>query len=300
MRGDHPPSPHRTAFRTWLQHVRRASPHTLRAYTADLAQFEEYLARQGFALETATHQAIRGYLSVLAVEHAPASRARKLASVKALYRFLVRRGVVAANPAARVKTPKVPRKLPRVLTLDEAKDLVEAPGSRTPLALRDRAILEVLYGGGLRVSELCGLSVGDVDREGRVVRVLGKGSKERLCPLNPTAMTAIDAYLQRRRELVAGRYVDPEALFLNRRGGRLTPRSVARHLGAYALKLGLPRRPSPHSLRHSYATHLLGAGADVRTIQELLGHSSLSTTQRYTHVSWEQLQTVYGKAHPRA
>lgn len=295
-------SPHLAAFRSYLEHSRRSSPHTVRAYLSDLSQLERYLARQGQDLLSATHQILRGFLSELAVDHQPGSSARKLASVKALYKFLVRRGVLEVSPASRVKTPKVPRKLPRVLTVEEACAVVEAPEGAAVLALRDRAILEVLYGGGLRVGELCGLSLLSLDRQAGLLRVMGKGSKERLCPLHQAALEALDAYLARRGELLAEprRGTDPSALFLNHRGGRLTARSVARHLDAYARKQGLAKKLSPHALRHSYATHLLGGGADVRSIQELLGHSSLSTTQRYTQVSWDRLQQVYDQAHPRA
>ncbi len=289
-------------FRRHLEHHRRASPHTVRAYLADVRELERYLNEHGVGLLEATHHHVRGWLGVLAVDRAPASRARKLASVKAFFKFLRRRGDVVRDPAERVKTPKRPQKLPRVLSVDEAFALVEAPSTETVLGLRDRAILEVLYGGGLRISELCGLSLGDLDRDGRVVRVRGKGNKERLCPLNETALAALDAYLARRAELLASadKKADPSALFLNYRGGRLCARSIARHLDRYVEKLALEREVNPHALRHSFATHLLGGGADVRTIQELLGHASLSTTQRYTHVSWDRLQEVYDKAHPRA
>jgi integrase/recombinase XerC len=186
--------------------------------------------------------------------------------------------------------------------VDEVFALLATPSSHSALGLRDRAILEVLYGAGLRVSELCGLSLGDVELEARTVRVLGKGRKERLCPLNAAAVDALRAYLKTRSRLLvrAAPGQDPRALFLNRRGGRLTPRSVARHLDRYVLQLALARKVSPHALRHSFATHLLAGGADVRSIQELLGHASLSTTQRYTHVGLEHLQAVYDQAHPRA
>ena len=179
---------------------------------------------------------------------------------------------------------------------------MEEPSKPTVFEARDREILEVLYGGGLRVGELCGLSVDDFDPDGRVLRVMGKGKKQRLCPINVRAVAALEAYLARRPQLL-NKSRQPgaqEALFLNHRGGRLTRRSVARHLDRYVRRCGLVRKVSPHTLRHSFATHLLGAGADVRSIQELLGHASLSTTQRYTHVSWEQLQRVYDRAHPHA
>jgi integrase/recombinase XerC len=278
------------------------SPHTVRAYLRDLADFETYLLDNGLELAAVTHGVLRSYLGNLVTRLAPSSRARRLASIKSLYRFLAREKVIATNPAKEVKTPKLPRSLPKFLPVDEAFALVDSPGSQSPADLRDRAILEVLYGGGLRISELCSLSVADWDREGRVLRVFGKNSKERLCPVHRKAATALERYLERRHELLNQRNAraDPPALFLNYRGGRLRPRSVARHLTRYARRCGLPRTVSPHALRHSFATHLLAGGADVRTIQELLGHASLSTTQRYTHVSWERLQEIYDKSHPRA
>ncbi len=289
---------------------RGVSAHTRKAYRTDLRQFVAYLEQNRATVLTATRALIRGYLSVLSVDHAASSRARQLSSIKALYRFLVRQGALASSPAKLVKGPKLPQRLPKALPVDEAFAVVTAPRSKpdgkeeppSVLAVRDRAILEVLYGGGLRVSELCGLSLTDFDPEGRLVRVMGKGSKERLCPLNDAALDALDAYLARRSEIVlnARKGADLKALFLNFRGGRLRARSIARHLERYGREAGLQRRVHPHALRHSFATHLLGAGADIRSIQELLGHASLSTTQRYTHVSLEQLQEIYDKAHPRA
>lgn len=280
---------------------RATSPHTVRAYLRDLADFQSYLLSQNLTLGGATHAVLRGYLGSLATKLAPSSRARKLASIKALYRFLWREGLIAVNPAKNVKSPKLPKSLPKFLPVDEAFAVLDAPGSRTARDIRDRAILEVLYGGGLRISELCSLSLKDWDREGLLLRVFGKNSKERLCPIHRKAAAALEAYLLRRHELQRIRDAQSSAaLFLNHRGGRLTPRSVARHLAEYARRCGLVRTVSPHSLRHSFASHLLAGGADVRTIQELLGHASLSTTQRYTHVSWERLQETYDRAHPRA
>jgi len=282
--------------------ARGASPHTVRSYLGDLQAFARYLKRQSAALGDGTHAQVRGWLGTLAVDHAPRSRARALASLKAFYRFQVASGVLPHSPAAAMRGPKLPVTLPRFLPVDEAFALVERPGEATLLALRDHALLEVLYGAGLRVSEACGLSLDDVDLPGRVLRVLGKGRKERLCPLHPDAAEALRRWLARRGELLARRRrgQDARAVFLNFRGGRLTPRSVARHLDAYARAAGLQRHVTPHALRHSYATHLLAGGADVRSIQELLGHQSLSTTQRYTHVGVELLQAVYDRAHPHA
>jgi len=283
--------------------VRRgASPHTVRNYLQDVSSLARYLEARGVGLLKAQHAALRGWLGVLAVDHAPRSRARALASVKAFYRHLVRTGRLDVNPAIALRGPKLPVTLPKFLPVDEAFALVEAPGQASLVALRDTALLEVLYGAGLRVSEACGLCLADVDLPGRVLRVLGKGRKERLCPLHPGAAEALRRWLVRRGEVLAKRRrgQDARAVFLNLRGGRLTPRSVARLLDGHARSAGLQRHVSPHALRHSYATHLLAGGADVRSIQELLGHASLSTTQRYTAVGVELLQAVYDKAHPHA
>ncbi|ADO72872.1 tyrosine recombinase XerC [Stigmatella aurantiaca] len=298
-----PLSPLLEKFRIHLEHEKGASPHTVRNYLIDLVDFEKYLVgTMKLSLLAGTHAAIRGYLGTLSVDHAPASRGRRLASIKSFYKYLVRQKLLSASPAKLVKSPKLPKSLPKVLPVDEVFAILEMPSLKTVLGLRDRAILEILYGGGLRISELCGLNLLDVDRSGRIVRVMGKGGKERLCPVNEPSIRALEAYLARRGELLATPHAgqDPEAMFLNYRGGRLTPRSIARHLDTYVVKCALTRKVSPHALRHSFATHLLGGGADVRSIQELLGHASLSTTQRYTHVTVEQLQQVYDAAHPRA
>ncbi|HYO54223.1 tyrosine recombinase XerC [Archangium sp.] len=296
-------SPLLEKFRVHLEDEKGASPHTVRNYLIDLVAFERYLVeRMQLTLLSASHAAIRGYLGTLAVDHAASSRSRRLASIKSFYKYLVRQKLLPGSPAKLVKSPKLPKSLPKVLPVDEVFAILEMPSQKTVLGLRDKAILEILYGGGLRISELCGLNLLNVDRSGRIIRVMGKGNKERLCPVNAQSIRALEAYLARRGELLAvprpGQ--DVEAVFLNYRGGRLTPRSIARHLDAYVVQCALHRKVSPHALRHSFATHLLGGGADIRSIQELLGHASLSTTQRYTHVSWEQLQAVYDAAHPRA
>ncbi len=295
-------TPNVDAFLKHLEIVRAVSPNTLAAYTQDLKAFSAYLEPQGVPLEKATHLHIRGFLGVQSVTHKPTTRARRLAALKSFYRFLTRRKLIETSPARRVKAPKLPQRLPRAVPIDETFALLAAPDEERILGLRDRAMLEVLYGGGLRVSELVGLSLKDLDPKSGFVRVLGKGNKERLCPINEGALEAVQAYLAVRGALLAkpSKHAAPEALFLNFRGGRLTARSMARHLKRYAQELGLNRNVSPHSLRHSFATHLLAGGADIRSIQELLGHASLSTTQRYTHVAFEHLQKVYDTAHPRA
>jgi integrase/recombinase XerC len=289
-------------FLKYLEVSRGLSLNTRKAYELDLKSFGEYLAPQNIDWLNVNHLHIRGFLGVESVSHSAATRARKLAAIKSLYTFLNRRKLVEVNPARRVKTPKIPQRLPRAVPVDEAFAIMTAPDEKALLGLRDRAMFEVLYGGGLRVAELVGLSLGDIDRKNRIVRVMGKGSKERLCPLHDVAMDAVDAWLARRAELFAqkSKNKDLQAVFLNFRGGRLTTRSVERHLNKYVEQLAIARKISPHALRHSFATHLLAGGADIRSIQELLGHASLSTTQKYTAVSFEQLQKVYDTSHPRA
>ncbi len=293
---------HVADFLKHLEVARAASKHTLKAYAQDLAAFERYLAPQSVTLLKVNHLHLRGFLGQQAIDKAASTRARRLAAIKSFYKYLVRRKVLEVSPARRVKTPKLPQKLPRAVPIDETFALMDAPDSNRLLELRDKAMLEILYGAGLRVSELCGLSLGDVDLRARMVRVLGKGNKERLVPLNEGAVDALSAWLTRRGELLATprKRQDPAAMFLNFLGGRLTTRSMQLHLDRYVKRLGITRDLSPHALRHSFATHLLASGADVRSIQELLGHASLSTTQRYTAVSFEQLQKVYDDAHPRA
>ena len=285
-------------FFTYLAVERNVSPHTVAAYRNDLEQFRQFLAEGGSGPthpEAVTHLDVRRFLAHLHGELKKSSIGRKLAAVRAFFRYLLREGVVAKNPAELVSTPKKERRAPFHLAIDEITALVEAPKEVTLLGLRDRAILEVLYSCGIRLSELTKLSVGDIDREGRLVRVLGKGGKERVVPLGRQAAKAVAAYLVERHEPSHG-----EPFLLNSRGGRLTGRSVARIVDNYLVKLATMKKVSPHTLRHTFATHLLEGGADLRAIQELLGHASLSTTQKYTHVSIDRLMEVYDKAHPRA
>lgn len=288
-------------FQEHLEKRRFASPHTVRSYLSDLREFAAYLAAQGTSLMAASPIAIRGFLGTLATDREASTRARKLSSIKAFYKFLVSRKAIAGSPAKNLRAPKRASRLPRVVPVDDLFALFDTPSRKTVLGLRDRAIFEVLYGAGLRVSEVCGLSLPDLDREGQVLRVLGKGRKERRCPLHAHGWGVLDEYLDRRAELLRTRADLPDSpLFLNFRGGRLTPRSVARHLDRYVVVCALKRKISPHALRHSFATHLLGSGLDIRSIQELLGHQNLSTTQRYAAVSWDLLQKTYDLAHPRA
>ena len=293
-------------FLAYLRDQRRVSDNTLRAYESDLRQFGEFLAgRPGKApLPPAPEKidvlAVRGFVARLSRDGlGKSSIARKLAAVRSFLKFVVREGRLEHNPAVGVPTPKVPKGLPRDLTVDEMFNLLDTiPGDDTA-GLRDRAILELLYSAGLRVGELVSLNIEDFDLNGRMVRVLGKGNKERLVPFGSKAAAALDRWLEGGRELRA-KSTAPEAVFLNLRGGRLTDRSVRRILDRRISEAAIRGHVSPHALRHSFATHLLGAGADLRAIQELLGHSSLSTTQRYTHVSTDALMRVYDKAHPRA
>ncbi len=290
-------------FAEYLAAERRASPHTLRAYLADLEQYAAFLAEQGAAIVPSSPILIRAFVGRAAGTCGATSLARKLSTLRSFYRFLVREGLAESNPARSVASPRRPKLLPKVLPEEEVVALVEAPPpAQGPLALRDRAFLELLYGSGLRVSELTGLDVGDVDLGQGLVRVLGKRRKERIVPFGSSAAAAVRRWLDEGRPILAAE-AGPRAgsaMFLNHRGGRLTARSVARRIDGWVLAAGLPRHVHPHVLRHSFATHLLGNGADLRGIQELLGHASLSTTQRYTHLDWKRLAEVYDRAHPRA
>ncbi|HEV8307764.1 MAG TPA: tyrosine recombinase XerC [Methylomirabilota bacterium] len=289
------------AFLRYLAVERGASSHTLRSYRSDLADCAAFLAARGAGrLHDADGRAVRAYLADLHERGlARTSVARRLAALRSFYRFLVRRGRARANPAHDVRTPRLPKRLPAYLPIDESEALLRAPFPTTPAGARDRAILEMLYATGVRVAELAGLDLADVDLRDGAVRVMGKGGKERIVPLGKKAVEAVRAYLGYRRNRTAG---EPTSgpVFQNRRGGRLTVRSLHRIVRGRAHAAGLHRRVSPHTLRHTFATHLLDAGADLRLIQELLGHARLGTTQKYTHVSADRLMKVYDAAHPRA
>ena len=287
--------PELVEFAEHLDRVARASPHTRRGYLSDLRQLAAWLGESGKALDAADRDDLRAFLASRFAANQPATLARKQASLRAYYAHRVRMGHLADSPARRLVSPRRRRTLPNVVSVDDVFALLDTPSARTPAGLRDRCALELLYGAGLRVSELVGLDDSDLLDGATALRVRGKGGKERVVPLVAKARAALQAWLARRGELGSG-----PALFLNRRGGRLTARSVARHLARYALICGTQRHVHPHALRHSFATHLLDMGADLRGIQELLGHASLSTTQRYTHVSSERLVQIYEDAHPRA
>lgn len=285
-------------FTRYLATERNASPRTVEAYGSDLAQFREFVVGErgsDVGVETVDHLLIRRWMALLHKGLKKSSIGRKLAAVRAFFKYLVRESMVAKNPAELVSTPKKEKRVPYHLNIDEVTALVESPQEGDLLSLRDRAILETLYSCGIRVSELTGLHVGGLDLEEGVVRVLGKGGKERVVPIGRHARRALSDYLLARNNPP----IDAP-LFLNARGGRLTSRSVARIVDKYILKLATIRKISPHTLRHTFATHLLEGGADLRAIQELLGHASLSTTQKYTHVSIDRLMEVYDKAHPKA
>lgn len=288
------------AFLEHLTLERRLSEHTARAYRNDLEGLAEFLSRAGLSLAEATYPMLRRWLANLSTRgYAPATIARRSASIRSFYRFATRRGLVDGDPASRLLSPKVPKLLPAVLRPPDAVALVEAPTDEDAWGARDRAILELLYASGVRVSELCGLDLGDADVDRRRVRVMGKGGKERDLPLGDLAADALVAYLVFRPSLPL-RSAGERALFLNHRGKRVGTRDVRALVEKYrAIALG-DRRASPHTLRHSFATHLMEGGADIRAVQELLGHANLAVTQRYTHVSRGRLFGAYKRSHPRA
>jgi len=310
-------------FLIYLRAVRNASPHTIRSYDNDLGQFLTFLTPPGAAMpspQEVTHLMIREFVAHLHdLKLEKSSIARKLAAIRSFFKFAVREGLVVRNPARMVATPKLPKRIPSVLSAEDLNaflDGVVAGSGRGSgrgrqasgnddsrlMVKRDRAILELLYASGLRVSELTGLNLGDMDRKELMLRVRGKGNKERIVPYGGKAENALEAYQSLRQEILrrAGGRGDRQAVFLNHLGTRLTQRSVARIVKKYARLANVNWDLHPHSLRHAFATHLLADGADLRAIQELLGHSSLSTTQRYTHATIRQLLEVYDKAHPRA
>ena len=284
------------AFLRHLASEQDASPHTLRSYRADLLEFVQHAGHgnSGDWLAAVDSRTVRAFLVRLHDRGLDAvTIARKLAAVRSWFRFLVRRGVLERNVAREVRGPRMPKKLVSFLPIDEAAALMDGKPIAGPEGPRDAAVLEILYASGLRVSELAGLDLDNVDRARQTVRVLGKGRKERIVPYGGRAATALTAYLAMRGDARG-------PLFANRRGGRLTVRSIHTIVRRRAQACGITRRVSPHTLRHTFATHLLDAGADLRMIQELLGHSRLSTTQRYAHVGTDQLMRAYDAAHPRA
>ena len=297
------------AFVTFLEVERGASRETIRAYQSDLNQFIVFVnsARlhnsEALKPEAVDPLLIRSYLASLdRRKNTKSTLARKLTTLRTFYRFLLREGRVVSNPAAEVHTPRLPQRLPRVLTKDDANALMEFPEGNRVRDLRDRAILETLYSTGARVSELVGMNVADIDLVDGIVRLKGKGRKERMVSIGTVALEAIKEYLSASQSSALGTdhsVLNATPIFRNVRGGRLTARSVERLVGAYSSRLPVGRI-SPHALRHSFATHLLDEGADLRAIQELLGHASLDTTQKYTHLAMDQWLKIYDKSHPRA
>jgi integrase/recombinase XerC len=287
------------AFLRHLERERNASPHTIRAYGEDLRQFTDYL--EGIlgrppSPEDADHVLIRGFLAELHRRGLKkVSSARKLAGLRTFFRYLCREGRLERNPARVLLSPRLEKRIPAPLEEDQVGALLDVPGDDAA-SRRARAILELLYATGIRCAELVGLDVGEIDLDGRMVRVLGKGRKERIVLFGTNAQQALRSWLATR----AGLRPKSDAVFINLRGGRLSDRSVRALVSRRVKQVALTRRCSPHTLRHSFATHLLARGADLRAIQELLGHASLSTTQRYTHVDTRQLLEVYKKTHPRA
>lgn len=298
-------------FIEYLRNQKRYSLHTIRNYQIDLRQFSEFVAlgearsegeNSDAGIGMIDSQVIRAYLGSLYGRFRRSTIARKLSAVRSFFLFLERKGLTKWNPAADIATPKLEKYMPTYLLVDEVFRLLERPEREKPLGLRDLAILEVLYSCGFRVSELEALTISSIDFDERLVRVIGKGDKERIVPIGRQALQAVRNYLEatqylRRRNVDISR---GEPLFINFRGGALSGRSIGRIIKKYAIESGLTADVSPHSMRHTFATHLLDGGADLRAVQELLGHESLSTTQKYTHVSLDRLMEVYDKAHPRS
>jgi len=285
-------------FINYLKVERNVSKHTVTNYAVDLASFAAFLGDKDIA--AVDHLTLRRFLAEMrSKNYAKRTVARKLATLRTFFKFLYREGHIKTNPITAVMTPKLDKKLPKFLDVNKVERLINSPDDKTVPGLRDRAIFETLYSTGIRVSELVGIDSDDVDFISGVVKVLGKGAKERMVPIGDTALTAIRKYLDKRSAEKA-RAKDKHAVFLNKSGTRLTDRSVRRIVDKYIRVCAIGEKISPHSLRHSFATHLLDRGADLRSVQELLGHMNLSTTQIYTHVTMERLKAVYDKAHPRA
>lgn len=312
-------------FLSCLRYEKHFSDHTLKCYSTDLQQFVEFLSADhhsepeqesfGSGSSTATALVLEVRAEILAVtantireflvilhnrNYSRATTARKLATLRSFYKFLVRRGYLQSSPVTVIRTPKQEKRLPKFLEIEQIESLFQAPDRTTLLGARDVAMLEVMYSTGVRVSELVGLNVTDVDFEEGILHIRGKGRRERLAPAGPRSLVAIREYLAKRQHARNGQNTDTEALFINKSGQRLSTRSVRRKLDKYLAEAGLDPSISPHTLRHTFATHMLNRGADLRSVQELLGHRSLSTTQVYTHLTTGRLKEVYDKAHPRS
>ncbi len=302
-------------FIGYLKFEKHFSDHTAKCYGADLEQFTQFLLDEHHVnpdttessitadhlLLTADVQTIRKFMAFLSErQYTKSTTARKLATLRSFYKFLVKRGQLAGNPVSSIKTPKQDKKLPKFLEYEQVQKLLNTPPTDNWLGVRDRAMLEVLYSTGMRVSELVALNLEDVDFLGEVIHVRGKGKKERICPIGSSALQAIQHYIEyRNKRIQADPNFDTKVLFANKHGKRLSTRSVRRKMDKYLIAAGLDPAISPHTLRHSFATHMLNNGADLRSVQELLGHQSLSTTQIYTHVTTSRMKEQYENAHPR-
>lgn len=288
-------------YRNYLEVEKTASPYTVRNYMTDLRDFFLFLRSHGIAsLRDIDRSVLRDYLADLMNRgFVKRSIARKLSAVRSLFRYLVREEIVPTDPVKNTSSPRLDKLLPEFLTADEITRIIESPDGSNPLGQRDRALLELMYAAGLRVSELVGLDVENINMDTLEIRVWGKGSKERITLIGEPAANALKVYLEEGRKFLSGKKTS-NALFVNRYGTRLTERSVQELLNKYALVVGISKRIHPHMVRHTFATHLLNGGADLRVVQELLGHASLSTTQIYTHVSKNQARKVYMSSHPLA
>jgi len=289
------------AFLTYMLAERNYSPLTIDLYRREITAFGEYIKKEGCrSWGEVDRNLVRRYLNWLSIQgYAKGSIARRMAEVRSFYRFLQHQGYIAENPLASMSSPKTDKRLPEFLSVEETVALLTVPDVTTPQGLRDRAILELLYASGMRVSEIVGLNLGDVDLKRGEARVMGKGAKERIVLLGQPALQALKAYLQEARGKLLGQKAS-NALFLNRFGERFSVRGVQRLLDQAARAAGITRQITPHTLRHTFATHMLDGGADLRVVQELLGHANLSTTQRYTHVTQSQARRVYLSTHPLA
>jgi len=287
-------------FLSFLRHEKNASPHTLSSYRRDLDQLQTYLEERKIRLKAVDNVVLRGFLAVLYEKKGKKSTiARKLSAIRSFFQFCMRKRWIKGNPADAVSSPKQEKHVPAFLSEEEMSRFLDVPMRQDPLARRDKAILELLYATGIRVGELVEINLEDINFSEKMVRVRGKGKKERIVPFGRVAHDSLMFY-QSARSLIHKGCIDPEAFFLNYRGQRLTSRSVERIVDKYIQSTAVRRKISPHSLRHSFASHLLSRGADLRVIQELLGHKSLSTTQKYTHLNIKQIMDVYRKSHPRS
>lgn len=294
------------AFLDYLASQRNASENTLKNYCVDLKQFSRFLKNRyseitfdGAGLQKIDKNILRSFLNEAFKNLGATSVARKLSTLRSFFEFCIKKKWLSANLAKMIRSPKIPKRTPRFLTVDEVFALLAAPAGAGILELRDKAILELFYASGLRLSELVSLKKEELDLEQGMVRVLGKGNKERLVPVGKTAILSLQTYLEKRDKLLRAK-PDHSYFFLNKLGGGISARAVERLIEKYLKRTGIQKKVTPHVLRHTFATHLLNAGADMRGIQELLGHASLSTTQRYTHVALDKLMEIYDKTHPKA